>query len=226
MALPACLCGEGLQGGEALSLLAGTTTLAGSGGCRLVDRSVAAHPGDHLGAGQPDRGERGKGTVAAEHEAVLRKPPRHLLQHGLGQLVVGRPAFAEQPHVDGQPKGLASPRRTDPKGEHHQVEPQRVDQALVGGADGVTEVPRSLHLAARLVEQGVVDVQAEHPRPGVDGPDRRRGDRFPDQLRAPGAGPEEAMVGVVGTASLRIGDADQAGDRVAGRAAHPGGHKV
>src|SRR3981081_4583766 len=65
MALPACLCGEGLQGGEALSLLAGTTALAGSGGRRLVDRSVAAHPGDHLGAGQPDRGERGKGTVAA-----------------------------------------------------------------------------------------------------------------------------------------------------------------
>ena len=148
MALPACLCGEGLQGGEALSLLAGTTTLAGSGGCRLVERSVAAHPGDHLGAGHPDRSERGIRTVAAEHEAVLRKPPRHLLQHGLGQFVVGRPALAEQPHVDGQPKGLASPGRADPKGEHHQVEPQRVDQALVGGADGVTEVPRSLHLAA------------------------------------------------------------------------------
>ena len=64
--------GELKEGGQTLALLAGAAPLAGDPGRgRLVDRRVAAHPGDDLGPRQPDGSECGVGAVAGEYEAGL-----------------------------------------------------------------------------------------------------------------------------------------------------------
>src|SRR6266487_580972 len=216
--------GELGRGAEAGTLLARPAALTGPAGrSRIVEGGVALDAGDDVGAGQVAASQAGVGAVAAEDERVVGQPAGHLLDHLLAQVEQGAAvALAVATHVDGQADGLAAPGRPDAQGEHDQVQPVGEDGALATGADGVAEAAGAVHLAAGLVEEGVVNVH-DQAQVALEVADEQGRQPAPELSHLPLPLAQEAMVGVVGVDAVWIGHVHHAGDGAPAGAERPAG---
>jgi hypothetical protein len=154
---------------------------------------------------------------------VVGQPAGHLLDHLLTQVEQGvAVALAVATHVDGQADRLAAPGRLDAQGKDDQVQAVGEDGALAAGADRVAEAAGAFHLAAGLVEEGVVQVD-DQAQSAFELTGEQGRQPAPELGHVPLPLTQEAVVGIVGVDALRIGDVHHAGDRAAAGAEHPAG---
>ena len=212
---------EILWGTETSTLLARTAALPGLARWgRSIEGGVALGAGDDVSAGEVAAGRAGLGAVAAEDERVVGQPADHLLDHLLAQVEQGAAvALAVAAHVDGQADRLATRERPDAHGENDQVQAVGEDGPLTTRAEGIAEVASTVHLAAGLVEEGVVEVH-DQALGAFEVADEQRCQPAPEMGHVPPPRAQEAVVGVVGAAGVRIGDVHHAGDGAAARAEH------
>jgi hypothetical protein len=125
-----------------------------------------------------------------------------------------------QPHTDGQPQRHAAPRRLHPQSENDKIETESVNDLPLGRSYGVAEDASAFDARARLVEEGVVEVEEEITS-GCQPSHEQTGQAVPEFVHAPRARPEKAVVRIMGMDAFRVRHSDDVGDRTAPRAGNP-----
>jgi hypothetical protein len=215
-----------LRTAQLFSSLAGSASfLCSSFGGQFVYVRIASHSADDICSADTTAGQRSVKTVAVDAKPPFGEPLRNFLEHLLGQLDQCGTIFSMHSHVDWQSNRRAFPWRMDSQCYYHQIQSPRIYYLAGCRTNRISPPAGTIDFLACAMKDRIVYVEQNDASRAKD-PHQQNRQMFPELTACPYGVGKEAVVGIVCVDTLRVGQRQDAGYGLSGRAEYPAGHKI